>query len=422
MANKAILWFRNNLRLKDNRCLHYAATNRMAVLPVYVVDERLEEQVHPSFKRCGVKRKNWIYSNLHSLQKDLEKHGAKLYIKKGNVVATLKEIVLQTGITTIITNYEPGSEEEDDISLLKQEGKIHLVVLYDNFLIQPEKLPFSLAQIPLVFTDFRTKIEKLYREEIFSSDLLPNFIQSDSIETENISCFDSNTLFTPGEQGALKRVQYYFFDSRLIATYKETRNQLLGTDFSSHLSPWLALGAIAPQTILHYLRKYEKKFGANESTYWLWFELLWRDFFRFQMMKYKNLFFRKGGIRNKKIDFSSDKLLFERWMNGQTEEPFVNANMIELNETGFMSNRGRQNVASYLVHDLGIDWRWGASYFESQLIDYDVSSNWGNWAYIAGVGNDPRPFRKFNIKKQQAQYDPDNQYVSFWLNKQTLPN
>jgi deoxyribodipyrimidine photo-lyase len=420
MASKAILWFRNNLRLKDNRCLHYAAINNIAVLPIYILDERLDVPIHPSFKRCGDKRKNWLYANLYSLQKEFENLDAKLYIKKGNVVATLKEIVLQTGITTIITNYEPGAEEENDILRLKQEGNIRLIVLFDNFLIQPEKLPFSIDQLPLIFTDFRIKIEKFYKEEIFSSNLLPKFIKCDYFETQNIHCLNNNILFVAGEYGAFQRVQYYFFESKLISRYKETRNQLLGSDFSSHFSPWLALGVLSPQTILKYLRQYEKENGANESTYWLWFELLWKDFFRFQMMKYKNLFFRKGGIRNKKIDFLNDKLLFEQWMNGKTEEPFVNANMIELNQTGFMSNRGRQNVASYLIHDLGIDWRLGAWYFESQLIDYDVSSNWGNWAYIAGVGNDPRPFRKFNIKKQQEQYDSDNRYTEYWLSKSNI--
>ncbi|MFN7013467.1 MAG: FAD-binding domain-containing protein, partial [Bacteroidia bacterium] len=193
-------------------------------------------------------------------------------------------------------------------------------------------------------------------------------------------------------------------------------NELLGTDFSSHFSPWLALGVISPQTILTYLREFENQYGANESTYWLWFELLWRDFFRYQMMKHGRLFFLKGGIAKKPITFKNNVLLFKQWINGETTEPFVNANMLELKHTGFMSNRGRQIVASYLIHDLGIDWRWGAAYFEMQLLDYDVSSNWGNWSYIAGVGNDPRSCRKFNIKKQQEQYDPDLKYSNHWLN------
>ncbi len=417
MAAKAILWFRNNLRLNDNRCLHYAAVNKIEVLPVYIIDERLEEFVFPNMPRCGEKRKTWIHANIVSLQNDLQESGGELYVQKGNIVATLINLIQQTGINTIITNYEPGFEEGQDIQKLKQLANVNLHVFHDNFLIQPEKIPFTLPQLPLVFTDFRIKVEKLYSEENFCSNLLPKFIRNNSIANESIYCLNNESLFVAGENGALQRLRYYFFESKLVSTYKETRNQLLGTDFSSHFSPWLALGLISPQTVLRYLRNYEKEYGANESTYWLWFELLWRDFFRLQMMKFGKLFFLKRGIRNKTIDGNQNELLFKQWINGETEESFVNANMLELKHAGFMSNRGRQNVASYFIHDLKIDWRWGAQYFESQLLDYDVSSNWANWAYIAGVGNDPRPFRKFNIQKQQEQYDPNNTYTHYWLNK-----
>jgi deoxyribodipyrimidine photo-lyase len=415
MENKAILWFRNNLRLKDNRCLDYAARQKISVLPVYVLDERLKQTSLANLPRCGENRKVWIVENLKSLQNELSQKDAELFIKTGNVVETLKEIIAKTKITTIITIYEPGYEEEQDVLRLKQEG-FNVIVLNDNFLIQLENLPIKPEQVPAVFTDFRHKIEKYYSEEIFSSDLLPNFITSSTIKTDEIISVNNNLIFEAGERAALNRLNYYFFESRLVASYKETRNGLLGIDFSSHFSPWLALGVISPQTILRYLREFEQEYGANESTYWLWFELLWRDFFRYQMMKYRRLFFLKGGIRNKSVEYKNNELLFKQWINGEIAEPFVNANMLELKLSGFMSNRGRQNVASYLIHDLGIDWRWGAAYFEMQLLDYDVSSNWGNWAYIAGVGNDPRPFRKFNIKKQQEQYDPDGMFTNYWLN------
>jgi deoxyribodipyrimidine photo-lyase len=110
-----------------------------------------------------------------------------------------------------------------------------------------------------------------------------------------------------------------------------------------------------------------------------------------------------------------DKVNFDKWVKGETGVPFIDANMRELQQTGFMSNRGRQNVASFLTKDLGIDWTWGAAYFESQLIDYDVCSNWGNWNYLAGVGNDPREDRYFNIGRQADMYDKQGEYVKLWL-------
>ncbi len=415
MAAKAILWFRNNLRLNDNRCLHYAAVNKIEVLPVYVLDERLTHTSFANLPRCGENRKAWILENLKSLQKEIRALEGDLYIKNRNIVETLKEVASKTQIKTIITNYEPGYEEEDDVRRLQQSG-LKLIVLSDNFLIAPEHLPITPEQVPSVFTDFRHKIEKHYSEQLFISDLLPKFITSSGITSDEVKIENTSLIIEAGENAAIKRLKYYFFESKLVEKYKETRNELLGTDFSSHFSPWLALGVISPQTILKYLREYEKHYGANDSTYWFWFELLWRDFFRYQMIKHGRLFFLKEGIRNKSMIFNQNELLFKQWMNGETPEPFVNANMIELKHIGFMSNRGRQNVASYLIHDLGIDWRWGAAYFEMQLLDYDVSSNWGNWAYIAGVGNDPRPFRKFNIKKQQELYDPECKYINYWLN------
>jgi deoxyribodipyrimidine photo-lyase len=132
-------------------------------------------------------------------------------------------------------------------------------------------------------------------------------------------------------------------------------------------------------------------------------------------MKHNKRLFHVSGIRNIKRNYCCNKELFKKWCFGQTGVDFVDALMRELLHTGFMSNRGRQNAASYLVHDLQINWMWGAAWFEHLLIDYDVYSNYGNWQYVAGVGNDPREGRKFNIKRQQETYDPDNLYINYWL-------
>jgi deoxyribodipyrimidine photo-lyase len=178
----------------------------------------------------------------------------------------------------------------------------------------------------------------------------------------------------------------------------------------------LALGCISARYIYQELKKYELEFGANESTYWLVFELLWRDYFRFMMKKHTIKFFQLAGIQNKGITVNKQNShQLQDWINGTTGVDFVDANMRELKHTGFMSNRGRQNVASYLCNDLKLDWRYGAAYFEQQLIDYDVCSNWGNWAYLAGVGNDPRGNRYFNIEKQAIDYDKNRAFRNLWL-------
>ena len=164
----------------------------------------------------------------------------------------------------------------------------------------------------------------------------------------------------------------------------------------------------------HQPRAGEDDVESNESTYWLIFELIWRDYFKYVSLKHGNQIFKIDGILQKEYDWHTNKAAKEDWINGKTADDFVNANMIELKKTGWMSNRGRQNVASYWSKHLKQDWRIGASYFEAMLIDYDVHSNWGNWMYNSGVGNDPRN-RTFNTKSQAERYDPNKKFQSLWL-------
>lgn len=190
---------------------------------------------------------------------------------------------------------------------------------------------------------------------------------------------------------------------------------MLDFDDSTKFSPYLALGCLSPRTFYFAIKHYEQHVHKNDSTYWVYFELLWRDYFYFIHKKYNNKLFKPGGLFNLPIKWSYNQDYIDAWTNAKTGYPLVDANMIELNETGFMSNRGRQNVASFLTKNLGIDWRIGAAWFESKLIDYDVSSNYGNWLYIAGVGNDARQFRAFNVSKQGKDYDPNGKYAKKWL-------
>ena len=161
------------------------------------------------------------------------------------------------------------------------------------------------------------------------------------------------------------------------------------------------------------------KIEKNESTYWLIFELIWRDFFKYISLKHQNDIFKIGGILKKEYEWKQNSELLQQWINGETKSSFVNANMLEIKHTGWMSNRGRQNVASYFAKTMEMDWRLGAAYFESMLIDYDVHSNYGNWMYVAGVGNDPRN-RTFNVERQAAHYDRNGSFQRHWL-QEKLP-
>ena len=221
--------------------------------------------------------------------------------------------------------------------------------------------------------------------------------------------------FKGGETEGLARLERYVWSRDCLKDYKQTRNGMLGADYSSKFSPWLASGCLSPRLIYEQVKEYEAERVKNDSTYWLVFELLWRDFFRFICAKHGNQIFRQSGLQGIRIPWKEDWERFRLWREGLTGFPLVDANMRELAATGFMSNRGRQNVASFLTKNLGINWLLGAEWFESLLIDYDVCSNWGNWNYTAGVGNDARGFRYFNIPKQSRDYDPKGEYIRHWL-------
>jgi deoxyribodipyrimidine photo-lyase len=288
-------------------------------------------------------------------------------------------------------------------------------------------LGFPIEKLPDIFTNFRKGIEKTVGiRSIFPK---PSSVASPPIAAINLTLLDelissdvkvdhrAAIQFRGGAEAAHQRVQYYFYETKALSTYKQTRNGLLGERYSSKLSAWLALGCISAKAIYEEIKAFEALYGANDSTYWLIFELLWRDYFGFCMEKNGPRYFSKSANQHTK---DSDSVRFNtvlnKWINGETGVPFVDANMKELKLTGFMSNRGRQNVASYLCTDLKLDWRYGAAYFEQQLVDYDVCNNWGNWAYLAGVGNDPKANRYFNIAWQAASYDADGSFQRLWLN------
>ncbi|GJN92090.1 hypothetical protein Rhopal_005119-T1 [Rhodotorula paludigena] len=365
---------------------------------------------------------------------------------------------------------------------LKEVG-VPLVIYDQVPLIHPSDLPFAPAAMPDVFTPFRKRIENLphlgraphpippnfkpFPRPPDGADLYPGYgaqIEADHRGLDFVlQCLlrplqDTFQLragsegrnqrsafpYAGGETAALQRVEWYFKQGGPppVSRYKETRNGLLGHAYSTKLSPFLCLGMVSPRTIISALEEYEEKYGSQQNAYWVRFELLWRDYFLFAARKFGSKLFTLGGFEEVtdpkqahvkmqpgwwkswnqdeplKDDVNSEQAAV-RWMQGKTGVPFVDANMAELRESGFMSNRGRQNVASFLTKDCQIDWRLGAEFFESHLIDYEF----GNWQYVSGVGNDARASRQFNPVKQGNDYDPHGDYIRTWLPQlSSLPN
>ncbi|MFC3095755.1 DASH family cryptochrome [Alteromonas sediminis] len=415
-----LFWFRHDCRLTDMPALRKLADQVDRLLCVYVYDQEWFTTTAYGTTPLGARRNDFIQSGLQSLNRQLFHLGQTLIIEKGQPVEVITRLISHYKVTHMGCAAYAGPNEVHQIARLK-EAHEELVFFEDSatLLYESDTLPFSLESMPDHFSPFRRKVEKYssVNASLPPPEALPpppSDIDIGTAPPTDCTVTD-DAKHIGGEKHALNQIDYYFSRTHAVSRYKETRNGMLGWDFSSKFSAWLANGHVSPRVIYEKLKAYEQAHVANESTYWLFFELLWREFFHWQLTKHKTAFFKISGIQNKLPKTSYDKKRFHLWCQGATGFDIVDANMHELNETGFMSNRGRQLVASCFVHELNLDWRYGAAYFEQQLIDFDVASNYGNWQYLAGVGSDPRGHRQFNLEKQAQYYDADGAFRRKWL-------
>ena len=401
--NTGLVWFRNNLRVHDNQSLSKATENHEKVIAVYFFNPKDFTKDRFGFKKTEKYRAAFLIETIKSLQLNLEKINTTLLVYFESPEKKISELCKEYSIGSIYTQKEWTKEEVDLNNLIKKSlaEDVKFIEDYDQFLYHPDSVTKDFSKIPSVFSVFRKTLEKTVKidnEKTFLqlplTNRTDNVTQIPSIEDLGFEDFIVSTKtafpFHGGENEALKRIDEYFFKTKKVAVYKKTRNGLIGKDYSTKFSPWLANGSLSAKTIYWKIKDFEDEFGANQSTYWVIFELVWRDYFKYISLKHGSKIFKIGGILEKNYTWNADQSIIEKWKNGNTKDNFVNANMIELKETGWMSNRGRQNVASYFAKELQLDWRIGAAYFESMLLDYDVHSNYGNWMYVAGVGNDPR--------------------------------
>jgi deoxyribodipyrimidine photo-lyase len=421
-----LVWFKNDLRTLDNAVLNEASKNGNKVIGVYCFDPRHFEVNIFGFKKTEKFRAKFLIESIHDLKEQLNQLNIDLVVFNDLPEVFIPNLCETYKVTDIYIQKEWTQEEVDTEDLVKSKiENINWHHIHNQFLFHPEDINFEISKTPQVFTVFRKKLEKYVsiRPEIITekqsennrvenTTTIPTLsdLGFEEFETHSHSAFP----FKGGQSEALNRLNDYFFNTKKLGFYKKTRNGLVGVDYSSKFSPWLANGCISARTIYWQVKEFEKEHYKNQSTYWLIFELIWRDYFKYVSMKHGNQIFRLEGILHKDYEWSTNQTQINKWISGETHSDFVNANMIELKETGWMSNRGRQNVASYFAKELELDWRIGASYFESLLLDYDVHSNYGNWMYVAGVGNDPRD-RKFNVQLQAERYDTNGKFRSLWL-------
>lgn len=415
--NIGIYWFSTDLRINDNLGLTTAADALDEMICLYFYPRGSAQSTSNLSSHISSNRLNFLRPSLVALDHNLQRLGQHLLVLESDPKKAIIDLVKNHQVSHLFCSDDFDPYRQSVCLALRDElPHLKISTVGDNRLYAASSLPFALSELPNSFSKFRRRVEDIGIQNSIPApqqlppppDRSPGFTELNELPPST-----NGSLFKGGEAAGVKHLEDYFC-GEYATTYKQTRNHLDGTVESTQLSPWLANGCLSVRQVVNRLRQYEQEVVSNESTYWIFFELLWREYFQWYAKKYGDQLFAFSGINGAAPTSSFYPERFNKWCRGKTPFPIVNACMRQLNETGYMSNRGRQLVASCFVNELELDWRYGASYMEQQLIDFDIASNWGNWQYLAGVGADPRGRRHFNLDKQTQLYDPDQSFIRRW--------
>jgi len=422
MSKKILVWFRNDLRLHDNEMLVEAIAKSDSILPVYIVDPRLFSSTKYGTLKTGSIRAQFILESVAALRSSLKQIGGNLLVAEGNPEEIIPVLVQEYEINEVYHHREVA-DEETQISTLVENGlwklRVNLKHFIGHTLYNKEDLPFPIKDIPDAFNQFKKKIE---RDAIIK----PCFPAPDRINVAEVIDWGNVPLLTDLQltlQEKDTRSDFEFIGGEaegMITLHKvivamqqaaTTKNLIL----ASKLSAWLAMGCLSPRKVYWEIKKMEGMPNTKAMFNHVLLGLLWRDYFRFMFKKYGNTFFKPDGFGSQGItDEANAEENFNSWKNGQTGFAIVDAVMNELNQTGYISNIARQTAALYLINNLEVSWVLGAAYFEEKLIDYNPASNWGNWANMAGVGNDQKTKSVFDLDKNIKNLDPKGNYALTW--------
>jgi deoxyribodipyrimidine photo-lyase len=402
-----LFWFRRDLRLEDNAALDSALTSGLPVLPVFIFDTNITEELPDSDPRI-----TFIYTSLSSINKTFKKNGSSICILKGDPVKIWEKLIVSFDINSVYINkdYEPYSLKRDTLveSLLK-EWNIPLKKFKDHVIFEEKEILKTDSSPYTVFTPYRNKWLTLFQKSDKSGIKSPSILKNNFLQCsykfpsiEDLGFHKSSIIVKP-------------YDLSGIDHYEEFRDSP-SADRTSYLSPHLRFGTISIRSIVYI---------ASEKNQIFLNELIWREFFMQILFNFPNVVTENFRPKFNNIRWINNEDEFIKWSKGETGYPLVDAGMRQLNKTGYMHNRIRMVSAGFLCKNLLIDWRWGEAYFAGKLLDYELSSNNGNWQWAAGTGCDAVPyFRIFNPYTQQRKFDPDGEYIKRWvddINKSSYP-
>ena len=391
-----IFWFRRDLRLLDNTGLNLALLESKDVQPIFIFDSDIIDELPKNDPRV-----NFLYDELFKINKELISHNSSLKVYHGNPLEVFKKISNENKDLVVYTNrdYEPYAiaRDEEINQLLSEKGSRLIsckdqVIFEKNEVVKNDGLPYT------VFTPFKNKWLAKFKEEGFHLELKLNS------ENFNRSNYEFPTMEDLGFKISSIKVPPFSLDR--VHNYEETRNFPF-LDSTSKIGPHLRFGTVS-------IREIVSKVKDLNDTYLS--ELVWREFFMQILWHFPKVVHENFRAKYNFIKWRNNEEEFEKWCKGETGYPLVDAGMRELNQTGFMHNRVRMVTAGFLCKHLLIDWRWGEAYFAKKLLDYELSSNNGNWQWSAGTGCDAAPyFRVFNPSEQIKKFDKQNNYLNKWV-------
>ena len=397
-----IFWFRRDLRLDDNVGFYNALKSDYPVIPIFIFDEEILSKLPKEDARL-----TFIYETLQKMRATLEEeHESSIAMFHGNPIEVYEKLLKKYNINTVFTNrdYEPYAKERDEkILQLLHKNNVEFktfkdqVIFEKNEVVKKDGLPY------VVYTPFMKVWKekfKTYTLDFYYTSSFLNNLQKDKF-LPNLSLSDIG--FTKSNQ----KIEAYTVTPALIQNYEDTRN-FPAQDSTSKLGPHLRFGTVS-------IRKMVEK-AISEQNEIFWQELIWREFFMQILWHFPHTSKNSFKAKYDRIDWRNNEDEFQKWCDGETGYPLVDAGMRQLNNTGFMHNRIRMLVGSFLCKHLLIDWRWGEAYFAEKLHDYEMASNIGNWQWVAGSGVDAAPyFRIFNPTTQIKKFDKELEYIKKWV-------
>ena len=402
----SIFWFRRDLRLDDNVGFLEALKGDYPVLPIFIFDEEILSKLLEDDARV-----TFIHDTLQTMRNELQKeHNSSLAMYYGKPMDILKNLTEEYEVMSLYTNrdYEPYAKERDEkVSEFLNENNIEFKTFKDQVIFEKSEIVKGDGDPYVVYTPYKNKWQEQFDVDQdlkihYTSQYLSNLISNSRLP--NLSLNDI------GFKKSDIEIPDYDVTPTLIDNYEDTRNFPAKENGTSHLGPHLRFGTVSVRKMM------KKAIAENNKVFWS--ELIWREFFMTILYHFPHTVDNAFRAKYDRIEWRNNEAEFEKWKKGETGYLLVDAGMRQLNATGYMHNRVRMLVASFLCKHLLIDWRWGETYFAEKLLDYEMSSNVGNWQWAAGSGVDAAPyFRIFNPMTQVDKFDKDKKYIKTWISE-----